>query len=128
MDYDDIDYDEGYSMINIENNWLNSNMDYDETDSDSDSEIDDYDYNSKTNNWSILTWDKINRQTNKHNDSFLDRINKKLESLEATERSVIVEKKNDSILDLYERSKALNSPLKNERGFEEDLNPIIDHF
>ena len=128
MDYDDIDYDEGYSMIDIDNNWSNSNIDYDETDSDSDSEIDDYNYNSSTNNWSILTGDKINRQTNKHNDSFLDRINKKLESLEATERSVIVERKNDSFLDLYERSKALNSPLKNERGFEEDLNPIIDHF
>ena len=74
MDYDDIDYDEGYSMIDIDNNWSNSNMEYDETDSDSDSEIDDY----------------------KHNDSFLDRINKKLESLEAIERSVIVERKNDS--------------------------------
>ena len=32
MDYDDIDYDEGYSMRDIDNNWLNSNMDY-ETDS-----------------------------------------------------------------------------------------------
>ena len=42
MDYDDIDYDEGYSMIDIENNWSNSNMEYDETDSDSISEIDDY--------------------------------------------------------------------------------------
>ena len=48
----------------------------------------------------------------------MDRINKKLESLEATERSVIVERKNDSFLDLYERLKALNSPLKNEREFE----------
>ena len=53
-------------------------MDYDETDSDFDSEIDDY--NSSTNNWSILTGDKINLQTNKHNDNFLDRINKKLKS------------------------------------------------
>ena len=88
MDYDNIDYDEGYSMRDIDNNWLNSNMDYDETDSDFDSEIDDY--NSSTNNWSILTGDKINLQTNKHNDNFLDRINKKLKSLEATERSVIV--------------------------------------
>ena len=76
MDYDDIDYDEGYSMIDIANNWSNSNMDYDETDSDSNSEIDYYNYNSGTNNWSTLTGDKINRQTNKHNDSFLDRINK----------------------------------------------------
>ena len=39
---------------------MNSNVDYDETDSDSDSEIDDYNYNSSTNNWSILTGDKIN--------------------------------------------------------------------
>ena len=38
--------------------------------------------------------------------------------MEATERSVIVESKNDSFLDLYERLKALNSPLKNEREFE----------
>ena len=34
MDYDGIDYDEGYSMIDIDNNWSNSNMEYDETDSD----------------------------------------------------------------------------------------------
>ena len=122
MDYDGIDYDEGYSMIDIDNNWSNSNMEYDETDSDSDNEIVDYNYNSSTNNWSILTGDKINRQTNNHNDSFLDRINKKLESLEAIERSVTVERKNDSFLDLYERLKALNSPLKNERD------PIIDHL
>ena len=125
MDYDDIDYDEGYNMIDIDNNWSNSNMEYNETDSDSDSEIDDYNYNSNTNNWSILTRDKINRQTNNHNDSFLDRINKKLESLEAIERSVTlerkdssVERKNDSFLDLYERLKALNSPLKYGREFE----------
>ena len=117
MDYDDIVYDEGYSMTDIDNNWSNSDMEY-ETDSDSDSEMDNYNYNNNTNNWSNFTEDKINRQTNKHNDSFLDRINKKLESLEATERSVIVEKKNDSFLNLYERLKALNSPLKNEREFE----------
>ena len=101
-------------------------MDY-ETNSDFDSDIDDYNYNynNNTNNCSILTGDKINRQTNNHNDSFLDRINKKLESLEAIERSVTlerkdssVERKNDSFLDLYERLKALNSPLKNEREFE----------
>ena len=115
MDYDDIDYDEGYSMRDIDNNWLNSNMNYDETNSNSDSEIDDYNYNSSTNNWSILIEDKINRQTNKHNDSFLDRINKKLKSLEAIGRSVIVERKNDSFLDLYERLKDLNSPSKHER-------------
>ena len=75
MDYDDIDYDEGYSMRDIDNNWLNSNMNYDETNSNSDSEIDDYNYNSSTNSWSILIEDKINRQTNKYNDSFLDKIN-----------------------------------------------------
>ena len=121
MDYDDINYNEGYSMRDIDNNWSNSNMDYDETDSDSDSEIDDYNYNSKTNNWSTLTEDKINRQTNRHNNSFLDIINKKLESLENIDRSTIytkVEKKSDSFLDLYERMKALNSPLKNEKEFE----------
>ena len=120
MDYDDIDYDEGYSMIDIDNNWSNSNLEYDETDSDSDSDMDNYNYNynSSTNNWSILIGDKINRQNNKNNNSFLDRINKKLESLEADERSVIVERKNDSFLDLYERLKALNSPLKNESEFE----------
>ena len=130
MDYDDIDYDEGYSMIDIDNNWSNSNIEYDETDSDFDSEIDDYNYNSKTNNWSILTGDKINRQTNNHNDSFLDKINKKLESLEAIERSVTlerkdssVERKNDSFLDLYERLKTLNSPLKYEREFEPHHRP-----
>ena len=62
MDYDDIDYDEGYSMIDIDNNWSNNNMEYDETDSDSDSDMDNYNYNdnSSTNNWTILTGDKIN--------------------------------------------------------------------
>ena len=131
MDYDDIDYDEGYSMIDIDNNWSNSNMEYDETDSDSNSEIDEYNYNSSTNNWNTLIGDKINRQTNNHNDNFLDRINKKLKSLKAIERSVTlerkdssVERKNDSFLDLYGRLKALNSPLKYEREFE----PIIDHL
>ena len=105
MDYDDIDYDEGYSMKDINDNWSNSDMEY-ETDSDSNSEIDDHNYNSKTNNWSILTGDKISQQTNKHNDSFLERINKILKSLEATERSIIVEMENDSFFDLYERLKA----------------------
>ena len=38
--------------------------------------------------------------------------------MEAIERSVTVERKNDGFLDLYERLKALNSPLKNEREFE----------
>ena len=60
MDYDDIDYDEGYSVKDIDNNWSNSNIDY-ETNSDSNSEIDDYNYNSNTNNWSTLAGDKINR-------------------------------------------------------------------
>ena len=50
MDYDDIDYDEGYSIRDIDNNWSNSYMDYDETNFDLNSEIDDYNYNSKTNN------------------------------------------------------------------------------
>ena len=117
MDYDDIDYDKGYSIRDIDNNWLNSNMDYDETDSDFDSDIDDYNYNSNTNNWSTLIGDKINRQTNRHNNCLLDMINKKLESLETMERSITntkVEKKNGSFLDLLERMKALNS----EREFE----------
>ena len=117
MDYDDIDYDEGYSMKDIDNNWSKSNMDYE---TDSDSEIDDYNYNSNTNNQSTLTGDKNNRQTNRHNNSFLDIINKKLESLENIDRSAIytkVEKKSDSFLDLYERMKALNSPLKKETEF-----------
>ena len=113
MDYDDIDYDEGYSMNDIDYNWSNSDMDY-ETDSDSDSEIDDYNYNSNTNNWSTLTGDKINRQTNKHNNSFLDWINRKLESLENIERSIAAKRKNDSFSNLYEKLKALNS----EREFE----------
>ena len=119
MDYDDIVYNEGYSMTDIDNNWSNSDMDC-ETDSDSDSEMDNYNYNN-TNNWSNLTGDKINRQTNNHNNSFLDRINRKLESLENIDRSNIyikVEKKNDSFLDLYERMKALNSHYKKEIEFE----------
>ena len=98
IDYDDIDY---------------------ETDSDSDSDIDNYNYNY---NYSASIGDKINRQTNRHNNSFLDRINKKSESLEAIERSTTVERKNDrdnridSFLDLYEKIKALNSDQ--ERNFE----------
>ena len=112
----------------------NGDMEY-ETDSDSDSEIDNYNYNN-TNNWSNFTGDKINRQTDKHNNSFLDRINRKLESLEDIDRSTIytkVEKKNDSFLDLYEsdsfldlyeRMKALNSHFKKEIEF----GPIKDHL
>ena len=64
MDYDDIDYDEGYSMRAIDNNWFNGNMDY-ETDSDSDRDTDDYNYNynynNNKNNWSTYIGDKINR-------------------------------------------------------------------
>ena len=110
-------------MRDIENNWFDDNMDY-ETDSNSDSDMDDYNYNynNNTNNWNLLIGDKINKQTDRHNNSFLDRINKKLESLEATERSATVERKNDrdnridSFLDLYEKIKALN--LEQERNFE----------
>ena len=66
--------------------------------------------------------DKINRQTNRHNNNFLDRINKKLESLEAINRSNTVERKNDrdnridSFLEHYEKIKSLN--LEQERYFE----------
>ena len=121
MDYDDIDYDEDYSIRDIDNNWLNSNVDYDDTDFDYDSDIDDYNYNNSTNNWSTLTGDKINRQNNRHNNSLLDRINKKLESLKAVERSITntkVERKSDSFLDLLERMKTLNSELEKKREFE----------
>ena len=69
MDYDDIDYDEGYSIRDIDNNWLNCNMDYEDTDYDNDTN--DYNYNNSTNNWSTLTG-------NSYNNSFLDRINKKI--------------------------------------------------
>ena len=118
MDYDDIDHDEGYSMRDIDNSWLNDNMDY-ETDSDSDSDMDNYNYNY---NYSASIGDKINRQTNRHNNSFLDRINKKSESFEAIERSTTVERKNDrdnridSFLELYEKIKVLNS--EQERNFK----------
>ena len=120
MDYDDIDYDEGYSMSDIDNDWFNANMEY-ETNSDFDSDMDNYNYNN-TNNWSTFTGNKINRQTNRHSNSFLDRINKKFESLEAIERTTTVERKNDrdnridSFLELYEKIKSLN--LKQERNFE----------
>mgnify|MGYP000933791240 CR=1 FL=1 len=66
-------------------------------------------YNN-ANNWSTYTGDKINRQTGRHNNSFLDRINKKLESLKAIERSTTVERKNDRdnrigcFLELYEKN------------------------
>ena len=51
----------------------------------------------------------------------MDIINKKIEYLENIDRSAIytkVENKSDSFLDLYERMKALNSPLKQESKFE----------
>ena len=76
------------ALRDIDNNWLNSNMDYDETDFDSDNNINGYIYNNSTNNQSTLTGDKINRQTDRHNNSLLDMINKKLESLESVERSI----------------------------------------
>ena len=72
---------------------------------------DDYNYNSNTNNWSILIGDKINQQPDRHDNSLLDKINKKLEFLETVERSTIytkLERKNDSFLDLLERMKTLN--------------------
>ena len=56
-------------------------MDYNETNSDFDNDIDDYNYNNNTNNLSILTRDKINQQTDIHNNSLLDMANKKLASL-----------------------------------------------
>ena len=76
------------ALRDIDNNWLNSNMDYDETDFDSDNNINGYIYNNSTNNYSTLTGDKINRQTDRHNNNLLDMINKKLESLESVERSI----------------------------------------
>ena len=76
------------ALRDIDNNWLNSNMDYDETDFDSDNNINGYIYNNSTNNQSTLTGDKINRLTDRHNNSLLDMINKKLESLESVERSI----------------------------------------
>ena len=92
MDYNDIDYDECYSIRDIDNNQLNGNMKYQETYSDSDSDIDDYNYNDSINNWSTLIADKINRQIDRYNNSLLDRINKKLESLETIERPTICTK------------------------------------
>ena len=66
-------------MRDIDNNWFDDNMDY-ETDSNSDNDMDDYNYNynNNTNNWNLLIEGKINKQTNRHNNSFLDRIDKKI--------------------------------------------------
>ena len=123
MDYDDIDYDEGYSIRDIDNNWLNSNMDYDETDSNSDSDINDYNYNNSTNNWNTLTGDKINRQTDRHNNSLLEKINKKLEFLKTVERSITNTK--------IERKMIVFWTFLKEWKFwiqKENLNLIIDHL
>ena len=123
MDYDDIDYDEGYSIRDIDNNWLNSNMDYDETDSDSDSDIDDYNYNNSTNNWNTLTEDKINRQTDRHNNSLLEKINKKLEFLETVERSITNTKIERKMIVFWTFLKEWKVWIQ-----KENLNLIIDHL
>jgi len=84
MDYDDIDdYDEDYNIRDIDNNWLNRNMDYNETDSDSNDDIDDYNYNSNTkyNNWNISKEYKTNRHTNRHDNNLLELVNNKLKNL-----------------------------------------------
>ena len=123
MDYDDIDYDEGYSIRDIDNNWLNSNMDYDETDSDSDSDIDDYNYNNSTNNWNTLTEDKINRQIDRHNNSLLEKINKKLEFLETVERSITNTKIERKMIVFWTFLKEWKLWIQ-----KENLNLIIDHL
>ena len=123
MDYDDIDYDEGYSIRDIDNNWLNSNMDYDETDSDSDSDIDDYNYNNSTNNWNTLTEDKINRQIDRHNNSLLEKTNKKLEFLETVERSIINTKIERKMIVFWTFLKEWKLWIQ-----KENLNLIIDHL
>ena len=123
MDYDDIDYDEGYSIRDIDNNWLNSNMDYDETDFDSDSDIDDYNYNNSTNNWNTLTEDKINRQIDRHNNSLLEKTNKKLEFLETVERSITNTKIERKMIVFWTFLKEWKLWIQ-----KENLNLIIDHL
>ena len=123
MDYDDIDYDEGYSIRDIDNNWLNSNMDYDETDSDSDNDIDDYNYNNSTNNWNTLTEDKINRQIDRHNNSLLEKTNKKLEFLETVERSITNTKIERKMIVFWTFLKEWKLWIQ-----KENLNLIIDHL
>ena len=123
MDYDDIDYDEGYSIRDIDNNWLNSNMDYDETDSNSDSDINDYNYNNSTNNWNTLTGDKINRQTDRHNNSLLEKINKKLEFLKTVERSITNTKVERKMIVFWTFLKEWKFWIQ-----KENLNLIIDHL
>ena len=123
MDYDDIDYDEGYSIRDIDNNWLNSNMDYDETDSDSDSDINDYNYNNSTNNWNTLTEDKINRQIDRHNNSLLEKTNKKLEFLETVERSITNTKIERKMIVFWTFLKEWKLWIQ-----KENLNLIIDHL
>ena len=123
MDYDDIDYDEGYSIRDIDNNWLNSNMDYDETDFDSDSDIDDYNYNNSTNNWNTLTEDKINRQIDRHNNSLLEKTKKKLEFLETVERSITNTKIERKMIVFWTFLKEWKLWIQ-----KENLNLIIDHL
>ena len=84
--------------------------------------MDNYNYNyNNINNWSTYIGDKINRQTDRHNNSILDRINKKLESLEAIERSTTVERKNDRDnrieIKLSQKLKGYNV-LSKEKGYK----------
>ena len=87
-----------------------------------------------TNNWNSLIGDKINRQTDRHSNSFLDRINKKLESLEAIERSTTVERKNDrdkridNFLELYEKIKVLNSEQERKFKPHQRKSLVIDNW
>ena len=98
-------------------------MDYDETDSDSDSDIDDYNYNNSTNNWNTLTGDKINRQTDRHNNSLLEKINKKLEFLETVERSITNTKIERKMIVFWTFLKEWKLWIQ-----KENLNLIIDHL
>ena len=98
-------------------------MDYDETDSDSDSDIDDYNYNNSTNNWNTLTGDKINWQTDRHNNSLLEKINKKLEFLETVERSITNTKIERKMIVFWTFLKEWKLWIQ-----KENLNLIIDHL
>ena len=84
--------------------------------------MDNYNYNyNNINNWSTYIGDKINRQTDIHNNSILDRINKKLESLEAIERSTTIKRKNDRDnrieIKLSQKLKGYNV-LSKEKGYK----------
>ena len=133
MDYDDIDdYDEDYSIIDIDNNWLNGNMDSYKTNFDSDSDINEYNYNSNTNyncdrsiehdNWSTVTEYKSSRHSDiQSNNHLLELVNNKLKALESIDRPVMytkVERKGNSLIDLFEKMKSLDSPLEKERDLE----------